>query len=278
MSEQSKRPDGFRVYHLGVSIKGKAILKDISLNFTMGRRTAIIGPNGAGKSTFLRAISGLNNDYEGTIELNGKGIRHMGRQKLARKLAILPQGLQAPPDTTVGTLVDYGRFPYRSWYGGSQDASVDREAVEWALSVTKLEPFKDRQVMTLSGGERQRAWIAMALAQKPEILLLDEPLLGLDPHAIKELKNYIEEMRQAGKTMLISTHIIDSVDMLWDRTIIMQNGHVKANVLKSEIDGDGKSLEDLFFEVTEGVDIKSVSEETVEEDDTKDTVQEVKKS
>ena len=116
MSEQSKRPDGFRVYHLGVAIKGKAILKDISLNFTMGRRTAIIGPNGAGKSTFLRAISGLNNAYEGTIELNGKGIRNMGRQKLAQKLAILPQGLQAPPDTTVGT----ARMPQqtgRRWNG-----------------------------------------------------------------------------------------------------------------------------------------------------------------
>jgi ABC-type multidrug transport system ATPase subunit len=95
----------------------------------------------------------------------------------------------------------------------------------------------------------------------PDIILLDEPLLGLDPHAIKELKNYIEEMRKAGKTMLISTHIIDSVDMLWDRTIIMQNGQIKANVTRSEVDESGKTLEDLFFEVTEGIDKSSVSGE-----------------
>ena len=95
----------------------------------------------------------------------------------------------------------------------------------------------------------------------PDIILLDEPLVGLDPHAIKELKNYIEEMRKAGKTMFISTHIIDSVDMLWDRTIIMQNGQIKANVTRAEVDQSGKSLEDLFFEVTEGIDKSSVSGE-----------------
>ena len=236
MSEQSKRPDGFRVYHLGVSIKGKAILKDISLNFTMGRRTAIIGPNGAGKSTFLRAISGLNNDYEGTIELNGKGIRHMGRQKLARKLAILPQGLQAPPDTTVGTLVDYGRFPYRSWYGGSQDASVDREAVEWALSVTKLEPFKDRQVMTLSGGERQRAWIAMALAQKPEILLLDEPTTYLDIAHQLEVMNLIESInREYGMTVIMVLHDINHALQYADELVVIKEGRLFAQGSPDEI-------------------------------------------
>ena len=91
---------------------------------------------------------------------------------------------------------------------------------------------------------------------------MDEPLLGLDPHAIKELKNYIEEMRRAGKTMLISTHIIDSVDMLWDRTIIMQGGKIRANVTRNEIEGSGKNLEDLFFEVTEGIEKDAVSSKT----------------
>ena len=84
-------------------------------------------------------------------------------------------------------------------------------------------------------------------------------MLGLDPHAIKELKIYIEEMRKAGKTLFISTHIIDSVDMLWDRTIIMQNGQIKANVTRSEIEGSGKTLEDLFFEVTEGIEKDDVT-------------------
>ena len=118
----------------------------------------------------------------------------------------------------------------------------------------------------LSKGMQQKLNLCLGLLPDPDIILLDEPLLGLDPHAIKELKLMIEEMRQAGKTMLISTHIIDSVDMLWDRTVIMQNGQVKANVTKDEIDGMGKSLEDLFFEVTEGINKESVSEEKAEDE------------
>ena len=119
---------------------------------------------------------------------------------------------------------------------------------------------------------QQKLNLCLGLLPNPDIVLLDEPLLGLDPHAIKELKLMIEEMRQAGKTMLISTHIIDSVDMLWDRTVIMQNGQVKANVTKAEIDGMGKSLEDLFFEVTEGINKEAVSQ--VKEEEAKEDTEE----
>jgi ABC-type multidrug transport system ATPase subunit len=84
------------------------------------------------------------------------------------------------------------------------------------------------------------------------MLLLDEPMIGLDPHAIKELKQMMAQMREEGCTLLVSTHIIDSVDMLWDRTIIMQNGTVRANVLRTQLEAENKTLEDLFFEVTEG--------------------------
>ncbi|MBP5263072.1 MAG: hypothetical protein J6Z33_01710, partial [Lachnospiraceae bacterium] len=87
----------------------------------------------------------------------------------------------------------------------------------------------------------------------PQILLLDEHMIGLDPHAIKQLKDMFEEMRSEGKTLLISTHIIDSVDMLWDRALIMQSGQIKANVTRQELEQDGRTLEELFFAVTEGV-------------------------
>jgi len=92
-------------------------------------------------------------------------------------------------------------------------------------------------------------------------------MIGLDPHAIKELKNVIEEMKAQGKTVLVSTHIIDSVDMLWDRTIIMQNGVIKANLTRAELEESGKTLEELFFDVTEGVkaeDLMETAEETAE--------------
>ena len=122
----------------------------------------------------------------------------------------------------------------------------------------RLTEVVDTLCKDLSKGMQQKVSIICALLPRPKLLLLDEPMLGLDPHAIKELKNYIEEMRQAGKTMLISTHIIDSVDMLWDRTVIMQNGQVCANVTRSEIESAGKTLEDQFFLVTEGISPASV--------------------
>ena len=99
---------------------------------------------------------------------------------------------------------------------------------------------------------QQKLNLCLGLLPDPGMLLLDEPMIGLDPHAIKQLKEMIEEMRGAGKTLLVSTHIIDSVDMLWDRTLIMQGGRIKANVTREELDRDGRTLEQLFFDVTEG--------------------------
>ena len=112
----------------------------------------------------------------------------------------------------------------------------------------------------LSKGMQQKLNLCIGLLPDPMVLLLDEPMIGLDPHAIKELKAIIEEMRSEGKTLLVSTHIIDSVDMLWDRTIIMQNGHIMANITKSELSEKDETLEDLFFEITEGIDPADVKE------------------
>lgn len=149
------------------------------------------------------------------------------------------------------------------------------EHMEFIARAYKLTNYKDRINMLLerfelddkrkkfgdelSKGMQQKLNLCLGLLPDPDYILLDEPMLGLDPHAIKELKLYIEEMRKEGKTLLISTHIIDSVDMLWDRTIIMQSGKIRANVARDEIEGSGKSLEDLFFEVTEGIEKEAVS-------------------
>ena len=104
----------------------------------------------------------------------------------------------------------------------------------------------------LSKGMQQKLSICCGLLPRPKVLLFDEPMIGLDPHAIKELKNIFVDLRNEGCSLLISTHMIDSVDMLWDRTLIMQNGILKANVAKVDIENSGRSLEELFFEITEG--------------------------
>ena len=156
--------------NLSVTINDKVILEGINATIPNGKITSVIGPNGAGKSTLLKAVAGINSNYGGQVIIDGIDLKKIKRKELARKLAVLPQGMQAPPDVTVEQLVDYGRFPYRSWFKKSNQIE-DEEAVEWAMSETNVSHLRHRQVMSLSGGERQRAWIAMALAQKPEILI-----------------------------------------------------------------------------------------------------------
>ena len=219
----------FAAQELTVRIGGKEILSHLSVDFRVGKRTAIIGPNGAGKSTLLHALARLNDRYHGKVLLDGEDTRNFRRKHLARRLAILPQGMQAPADTTVKTLVDYGRFPYRSWHGGSRNSKEDAEMVAWALSVTKLEDFRERQVMTLSGGERQRAWIAMALAQRPEILLLDEPTTYLDIAHQLEVMQLVEQInREYGMTIIMVLHDINHALQYADEIAIVKLGRLFA--------------------------------------------------
>ena len=140
--------------------------------------------------------------------------------------------------------------------------------MEFIARVYKLEDYKayadqllERFEMTdkvkkfgdeLSKGMQQKLSLCLGLLPRPKYLLFDEPMVGLDPHAIKELKTMMQEMRDAGRAVLVSTHMIDSVDMLWDRTVIMQGGQVRAKVTRSQVEDGDKSLEDLFFEITEG--------------------------
>lgn len=210
------------VKNLTIKIAGKTILENISAEFSPHKRTAIIGPNGAGKSTLLRALSLINSSYDGEIFLDGENIRSLGRKKLAQKLAILPQGMTAPPDTSVETLVGYGRFPYRGLFQKS-DAKKDREAVEWALKETQTDTLRTRLVGTLSGGERQRAFIAMTLAQQPTTLLLDEPTTYLDiAHQLDVMEIIRRVNRDYGMTTIMVLHDINHALQYADEIMIIK--------------------------------------------------------
>ena len=214
---------------------------DVSFHLDPGSVTVLLGPNGAGKSTIMKSIIGFLR-YDGRIVVDGQENK---TSQARRVLGYIPEMPSLYPNLTVSEHLEFLARAYRlTDYKPRIDALLER----FELS-DKRKKFGDE----LSKGMQQKLNICLGLLPEPRLLLLDEPMIGLDPHAIKELKSCFEEMRAQGRTLLVSTHIIDSVDMLWDRTLIMQNGMIRANLTREELDADGRTLEDLFFDVTEGL-------------------------
>lgn len=214
---------------------------DVSFRLDNGSVTVLLGPNGAGKSTLMKAIIGFLR-YDGDItvaDLDNKSV------EAKRILGYIPELPSLYPNLTVSEHLEFLARAYR--------LSDYKERAEALLEKFELTDKKKKFGDELSKGMQQKLNICLGLLPQPRMLLMDEPMIGLDPHAIKELKRTIEDMRNAGRTVLVSTHIIDSVDMLWDRTLIMQNGQVRADVTREELERSGRTLEELFFQVTEGV-------------------------
>lgn len=232
---------------------------DLSFELEPGTLTVLLGPNGAGKSTIMKSIIGFLK-YQGKITVNGLPNKSTEAKKI---LGYIPEMPSLYSTLTVSEHMEFIARAYKM--------TNYKERIETLLKRFELDDKRKKFGDELSKGMQQKLNLCVGLLPDPQVVLLDEPMIGLDPHAIKELKAAIEEMRQQGKTMLISTHIIDSVDMMWDRTIIMQNGEIKANVTKAELDDAGKTLEQLFFEVTEGV-----NEEDIREKESDKAVEEVK--
>ena len=213
--------------NISVTLGGKEILRDVSYNFPSGKRTAIIGPNGAGKSTLLKVLCLLNENFSGNVKIDGKDIRTLGRKNLSRIMAILPQERDAPHDTTVKQLVSFGRFPYRKFFGGN--TSEDDAAIKNALELTKLTDFANRQVISLSGGEKQRAWLAMTLAQRPKILLLDEPTTYLDiAHQLEVMDIIADVNKKFSTTIIMVLHDINHARLYSDDVLIIKDKKIYA--------------------------------------------------
>ncbi|MDY6345397.1 MAG: ABC transporter ATP-binding protein [Succiniclasticum sp.] len=211
------------VENLSVVLNHKRIVHDISFTAEKGKITAIIGPNGCGKSTTLKAICRIHPIAAGSVRVLGRDVRDYGYREFARQLAILPQSPQAPADLTVRDLVAMGRFPYRRFFGKA--TAEDREFIDWALRETNLEAYQHRVLSTLSGGERQRAWIAMALAQNPKILLLDEPTTYLDiSHQLEVLQLLYRLNEELGLTVVLVLHDLNQAMQFAHRVVVLQQG------------------------------------------------------
>lgn len=213
--------------NITVSIAKKVIIKNLSLDIPEGKVTVIIGPNGCGKSTTLKAISRIL-PFEGSVTFKGKDIGQFSHREFARCLAILTQSPQAPTDLTVNDLVEMGRFPHRGFLG--RGGADDAEHIEWALAQTNMTAMRHRLLHTLSGGERQRAWIAMALAQRPEVLLLDEPTTYLDIcHQLEVMQLLARLNRELGLTVVMVLHDLNHAIQYADYAAVIKAGQLVAS-------------------------------------------------
>ncbi len=243
------------VSHLTKKYGKTLAVNDLSFHLNPGEVTVLLGPNGAGKSTLMKAVIGFLK-YQGEITVAGYPNKSVEARRI---LGYIPEMPALYPNLTVSEHMEFLARAYRlNNYKDRIEALLER----FELS-DKRKKFGDE----LSKGMQQKLNLCLGLLPDPDMLMLDEPMIGLDPHAIKELKSVIEEMHESGKTLLISTHIIDSVDMLWDRTLVLQNGVLRANVTKNELEKSQKTLEELFFEVTEGVSEEHMRGDQVSEEE-----------
>lgn len=215
---------------------GKVLANDcVSFDIGDGEIAVLLGPNGAGKSTIIKCIVGLLR-FKGNISVNGENNKNL------KAKAILGYIPEMPAVYDMLTVEEHLEFILRA-YEMKDDGYKDELLERFELSDKKNKLGKE-----LSKGMQQKLSICCALVHKPKIVIFDEPLVGLDPHAIKELKEIFSELKSEGASILISTHMIDSVEDFWDSAYIMVGGKVQAKKTMGE---NSLSLEELFFNITE---------------------------
>ncbi|MCV0404301.1 MAG: ABC transporter ATP-binding protein [Chloroflexi bacterium] len=220
--------DRIRVSYAGVGGDRRAVLRDLSLRVASGELLALLGPNGSGKTTLLRAIAGTLPPDAGSIRLFGRDLGSWERPALARRVAVLPQSLVLPDGFRVAELVEMGRAPHATrWFGASGE---DAAAVERALVDADAVDLAERHADELSGGERQRVLVAMALAQEPELLLLDEPTLHLDVAHQATLLGTVGRLRQRrGLTVIAVLHDLNLAVAHAPRIALLGEGRILAD-------------------------------------------------
>lgn len=210
---------------LSLGYGDQTILRELDLMVPPGRFTALLGPNGSGKSTLLRALARLHPLANGGVFLDGRNIANCPSKQIARDISLLPQGAVAPDGLTVADLVRQGRYPHRSIFGGWTDE--DEVAVRQAVEMTALDTDQNRPLHALSGGQRQRVWIAMALAQKAPILLLDEPTTFLDlAHQLDLMDLILRLVRDSAMTVVAVLHDLNQAARYCDHLVFLKAGQI----------------------------------------------------
>ncbi len=204
-----------------------------------GETAVIAGPNGAGKSTAIKCIAGLLR-FDGEIEICGHNNKSIEAKKI---LGYVPE---IPAPFELLTVWEHMEFISRAYKLENWE-----ERAKELMTRFELTDKRDKLGKELSKGMQQKISICCAMLIDPKVVLFDEPLVGLDPHAIKELKAMLNEMKAKGTTIIISTHMLESVEDIWDRVFIMMNGKIEAERTRKFVEESGENLEELFFNITE---------------------------
>ena len=208
---------------LEISYGETLVVSDLDIHIRKGEITTIIGPNGSGKSTVLKALTRLLKYRSGVVEILERDLKDYDTKELARLIGVLPQKHTAPPDFTVRDLVGYGRMPHQKWY--ERNSREDDAIVDWALEVTGTSHLAKKSIRACSGGEQQRVWIAMVLAQQPEILFLDEPTTYLDISHQQETMRLLKRLkRESGIGIVMVLHDLSHALEVSDYIVVIKDG------------------------------------------------------
>lgn len=212
---------------------------NITFSVDPGEIAVLVGPNGAGKSTAIKCIAGLLR-FSGNISICGYPNKSIEAKK---NFGYIPE---IPAPFELLTVWEHMEFIARAY-----EVSDWQNKADYLLHKMELTDKKDKLGKELSKGMQQKLSICCALLPSPTVVMFDEPFVGLDPHAIKELKNLLMMLREYGCSIIISTHMLETVAELWDKVLIMMDGYIAAIRTRKEIERSGENLEKLFFDITE---------------------------
>ncbi|GGO46999.1 MULTISPECIES: ABC transporter ATP-binding protein [Streptomyces] len=236
MTAPAKAPADARLAarELTLAYEDRTVVHDLDLAIPDGKVTVIVGPNACGKSTTLRALGRLLKPKGGAVLLDGEALAKLPTRRIAQQIGLLPQTPVAPEAITVGDLVARGRQPHQRWWQQWSDA--DETAVTEAMERTDVADLAERSVDELSGGQRQRVWIAMALAQETELLLLDEPTTYLDiSHQVEVLDLVRQLNHDRGRTVVVVLHDLNQAARYADHLVAMKEGRLVAGGTPAEV-------------------------------------------
>ena len=223
-----------KIQQVYFSYLNRLVLHDINLSVELGEMVGLLGPNGSGKTTLIKLSSGILKPKQGEVRLDGSRLSQLSRKSIARSVAVVPQQFHIPFAFTTSEVVLLGRIPFIKVLAG--ETGADKQAVATAMELAGISDLTERRFDELSGGERQKVILAMALAQQPRLLLLDEPIVHLDIcHQIETLELVKSLNGEQGITVLAAMHDLNLASLYFDRLILLKEGRVLADGTPAQV-------------------------------------------